>query len=122
MNQGKLNFTCPFAGCVRGGKTDEEIEEHILRHHDITDPVKLKVKPDVTINTNLKDKNKKFKYNEMLKELKIKKSKHIMDMEIKYFDYLKEEEQNHNYVMPLSPTYKQKINRKIFDLTFKKTT
>merc|ERR1712048_984227 len=35
-----LSFACPYAGCLRGYNDKKEIEAHILRHHDITDPTK----------------------------------------------------------------------------------
>ena len=35
-----LKYACPYAGCLRGANSSEEIEDHILRHHDITDPTK----------------------------------------------------------------------------------
>jgi len=37
-----LKFACPYSGCLRGANCSEEIEDHILRHHDITDPTKPK--------------------------------------------------------------------------------
>eukprot|EP00483_Globobulimina_turgida_P012667 UN12690 len=33
-----LKFAWPYAGCLRGANNPKEIEQHILRHHDITDP------------------------------------------------------------------------------------
>ena len=35
-----LKYACPYAGCLRGANNSDEIEDHILRHHDITDPTK----------------------------------------------------------------------------------
>ena len=35
-----LPFACPFAGCNRGAHSQQEIQEHICRHHDISDPTK----------------------------------------------------------------------------------
>jgi len=37
-----LPFACPFAGCNRGAHSQQEIQEHICRHHDISDPTKPK--------------------------------------------------------------------------------
>merc|ERR1712013_507286 len=37
-----LKYACPYAGCLRGADKAEEIEDHILRHHDIADPTKPK--------------------------------------------------------------------------------
>ena len=39
-----LKFACPYAGCLRGANSKNEIEAHILRHHDISDPTKPKIK------------------------------------------------------------------------------
>eukprot|EP00485_Elphidium_margaritaceum_P012704 CAMPEP_0202706600 /NCGR_PEP_ID=MMETSP1385-20130828/18994_1 /ASSEMBLY_ACC=CAM_ASM_000861 /TAXON_ID=933848 /ORGANISM="Elphidium margaritaceum" /LENGTH=577 /DNA_ID=CAMNT_0049365111 /DNA_START=104 /DNA_END=1837 /DNA_ORIENTATION=+ len=41
-----LKYACPYAGCLRGAHCAEEIEDHILRHHDITDPTKPKQEKD----------------------------------------------------------------------------
>lgn len=37
-----LPFACPFVGCNRGANSQQEIQEHICRHHDISDPTKPK--------------------------------------------------------------------------------
>eukprot|EP00484_Ammonia_sp_Unknown_P029232 CAMPEP_0197025526 /NCGR_PEP_ID=MMETSP1384-20130603/5828_1 /TAXON_ID=29189 /ORGANISM="Ammonia sp." /LENGTH=591 /DNA_ID=CAMNT_0042454063 /DNA_START=40 /DNA_END=1815 /DNA_ORIENTATION=+ len=47
-----LKYACPYAGCLRGANSSQEIEDHILRHHDITDPTKPK-------EVALSSKNKK---------------------------------------------------------------
>jgi len=39
-----LSFACPYAGCLRGSNDKNDIEAHILRHHDITDPTKQPVR------------------------------------------------------------------------------
>eukprot|EP00486_Rosalina_sp_Unknown_P004597 CAMPEP_0201574886 /NCGR_PEP_ID=MMETSP0190_2-20130828/19669_1 /ASSEMBLY_ACC=CAM_ASM_000263 /TAXON_ID=37353 /ORGANISM="Rosalina sp." /LENGTH=295 /DNA_ID=CAMNT_0048003769 /DNA_START=917 /DNA_END=1801 /DNA_ORIENTATION=+ len=41
-NEKPLKYACPYAGCLRGANGSDEIEDHILRHHDITDPTKPK--------------------------------------------------------------------------------
>jgi len=41
-----LKYACPYSGCLRGANSSDEIEDHILRHHDITDPTKPKVEAD----------------------------------------------------------------------------
>lgn len=33
-------FECPYSGCLRGSDLESDIEQHILRHHDISDPTK----------------------------------------------------------------------------------
>ena len=52
-----LSFSCPYAGCLRGANTSNEIEDHILRHHDLTDPTKQPI-------NKLKAKAKKIITNE----------------------------------------------------------
>jgi len=50
-----LKYECPYSGCLRGANSSDEIEDHILRHHDITDPTKPKKKE--TAKKGAKQKN-----------------------------------------------------------------
>jgi len=43
-----LKFACPFIGCNRGAHSQQEIWEHICRHHDISDPTKPKKRKEAT--------------------------------------------------------------------------
>lgn len=58
-NEKPLKYACPYAGCLRGANSSDEIEDHILRHHDITDPTKPKPEPVPKKKDNKKGKVKK---------------------------------------------------------------
>merc|ERR1712228_1084600 len=65
-NENENEHGCPYSGCLRGANTKNEIESHILRHHDITDPTKEKIKKQTNKKQQIETKKEEKKIsNEM---------------------------------------------------------